>query len=143
MTTLSKEMREQIDKVKSFGKFLNEGVINSELEFKYNGKVYYINTNNRTVRTEQYDNIILKLPKRILLPNLSNSNFRQISDIEQSLEVDNIRYKDLQEYLKSINWNMENDKQKLKLQLEDFINDYGEDVLHNVINQLNVQFNKM
>lgn len=120
------------------------------LEFKYKSRVYYIDTNNRTVKTEQYPDIEIKLPKRIILPNIntiedkvSGKNFNiKISNLEQSLEVDNVKYKDLQEYLKSIDWEMENDKYNLENTLYNFINTYNEDELMKVISKLDVQFNK-
>jgi hypothetical protein len=156
---MSKEMREQINKVKSFSKFLNEdnkfpltddGRMGLNLEFKYKNRVYYIDTNKRTVKTEHYPDIEIKLPKRIILPNINtiednvggkDFNIR-ISNLEQSLEVDNVKYKDLQEYLKSIDWEMENDKYNLENTLYDFINTYNEDELMKVISKLDVQFNK-
>jgi hypothetical protein len=58
------------------------------------------------------------------------------------LEVDNIRYKDLQEYLISIDWEMKNDKYNLENTLYNFINTYNEDELMKVISKLDVQFNK-
>jgi hypothetical protein len=155
---MSKEMREQINKVKNFGQFLNEdtkfpltgdGGMGLELEFKYKSRVYYIDTNKRTVKTEQYPDIEIKLPKRILLPDkrsLENlggeSDYQKQNNLEYLLSMDYPRYSDLQEYLISIDWDMETDKYNLESTLYDFINTYNEDELMKVISKLDVQFNK-
>lgn len=124
----------------------SDGRMGLNLEFKYKNRVYTIDTNSRLVKTEQYYGLEVSIPKNIKLPNIhtiedgiSGKDFNtRLVNLERLLEVDNDRYKELQDYISSINWEMEKEKRSLKNKMMLFIEDYGDGELRKIINDLNI-----
>lgn len=111
--------------VKKF-EMINEA-ININLEFKYNGKVYYINCNKRIVKTEQYNGLFVKIPVNIKIPDMSDLQYfnGNINQLESSLEVDNENFRELQIFIKNIDWEKIKIENDLNSNIENYIDDYG------------------
>ena len=114
----------------------NDGGTGLNLEFKC--RVYYINTNKRIVRTEQYNNIEVEIPTNINIPNFNTLEedfvgrdfYTRIEKLEYSLSGE---YSNLQDFLLTIDWEFEKEKKELQFQIESFIESYGEEEFNKLL----------
>lgn len=119
----------------------NDGGTGLNLEFKFKCRVYYINTNKRIVRTEQYNNIEVEIPTNINIPNFNTLEedfvgrdfYTRIEKLEYSLSGEYSKFKDLQDFLLTIDWEFEKEKKELQFQIESFIESYGEEEFNKLL----------
>lgn len=117
-----------------------DGVKGLNLEFKFKCRVYYIHTNERIVRTEQYDDIEVEIPININIPNFNTLEedfvgrdfYIRLENLEYSLSGEYSKFKDLQDFLLTIDWEFEKEKKELKFKIESFLECYGEEELKKI-----------
>ena len=118
-----------------------DGVKGLNLKFKFKCRVYYINTNERIVRTEQYNDIEVEIPTNINIPNFNTLEedfvgrdfYTRIENLKNILCGEYSKFKDLQDFLLTIDWEFEKEKKELQFQIESFIESYGEEEFNKLL----------